>query len=242
MTATLVTSGIDQVLAEPAGHWGWAIRFRSGNVALHHQLYVNGRLADWTDTPQQRCFVIPQPAGVASIRVAAVEASARTTDLGEQLPPEERQPPWTYRPQVVRPADGRPGEVLEILSDHATGQLSDVPVASAEVSPAWVPRWAFGDDPFGQGGFGYDGVSAPGLGQGAFGAGLFGMGADLIDVEAELREEGTHEIVLRTRRSSAEVADRDPIYLQVAPPPAPPAGLTPLGYDQQAQQLQLEIN
>ena len=143
---------------------------------------------------------------------------------------------------MVRPANARPGEVLEILSDHATGQLSDAPVASAEISPAWVPAWAFGDDPFGQGGFGYDGVSAPGLGQGAFGGGLFGMEADLIDVEAELAEEGTHEIVLRTRRPSAEVADRDPIYLQVAPPPAPPGGLTPVSYDQQAQQLQLEIN
>ena len=242
MTTTLVTSGIDQVLAEPAGHWGWTIRFRSANAGLHHQLYVNGRLADWTDVLQQRCFAIPQPTGIASIRVAAVEASARTTDLGEQLPPEERQPSWAYRPRVVRPADRRPGEVLEILSDHATGQLSDVPVASAEVSPAWVARWAFGDDPFGQGGFGYDGVSAPGLGQGAFGAGLFGMGADLIEVEAALAEEGTQQIVLRTRRPSAEVADGDPLYLQVAPPPAPPAGLTPLDYDHQTQQLQLQIS
>lgn len=242
MTTTLITSGIDQVIAEPAGDWGWVIRFRSSNVALHHQLYVNGRLADWTDTPQQRYFVIPQPAAASSIRVAAVEPSARTTDLGEQLPVEECRPSWTYRPQVVRPVGAQRGEVLEVLSDHATGQLSDVPVASAEVSPAWLPRWAFGEDPFGQGGFGYDGSSALGLGRGAFGAGLFGMGADLIDVEAELWEEGTHEIVLRTRRPAGEVTDSDPTYLEVAPPPAPAQALTALGYDQQAQQLQLQIN
>ena len=242
MTAEFITSGIDQIIAEEASPWGWLIRFRSGNSGLHHQLYMNGRLTDWTESTGQRSFFCASPPASLSIWIAAVSAAHRMTDLSSLLPVEEASPPWIHRPQVVRRPSARAGEVLEILSDHTTGQVSDEPLASVEVWPVWVPRWAFGEDRFGQGGFGYDGSAAPGLGEGAFGAGMFGMDADLLDIEAELRESGTHKIVLRTRLPDGQVTDLDPVSIQAAALPAPPAGLTALSYNEQNQQLQLQIN
>ncbi len=242
MTTQLITSGIDQVVVEAISLWDWSIRFRSDNVGLHHQLYLNGRLADWTESSEQRDFFCASPPSSLSIRIAAVSAAHRTTDLSGLLPAEEILPAWIHRPQVVRRPSARAGAVLEILSDHTTGQVSDEPLASVEVWPVWVPRWAFGEDRFGRGGFGYDGSAAPGLGEGAFGAGMFGMDADLLDIEAELRESGTHRIVLRTRLPDGQVTDLDPVNVQAAALPAPPAGLTALSYDEQNQQLQLQIN
>lgn len=242
MTSELTTSGIDQVKAEPVPPWGWVVRFRSSNKCLQHQLYVNGQLADWTDTSDQRSFFCAETALPLEIRIAAVRASLRTTDMSQQLPVDEVCPSWIYRPQLMRPVAARRGEILEILSDHTTGQVSEVPLASAEIWPAWIPRWAFGEDSFGQGGFGYDGTGAPGLGGGAFGAGLFGMNADLIDLQVYLHEDGTHQIVLRTRQPDGQIADLAPVSVRVISQPDPPAGLRAISYSQESQQLELEIN
>ena len=181
MNSTLITTGIDQVSAQRNSHCGWTVRFRSSNVALHHQLYVNGRLEAWTDTPEQRTFLLDSPVSPLAVRIAAVPPVLRATDLAEQLTQDEREPTWTYRPAVVRSVANVVGDVVEILDDHTTGELSESPLASTETWPAWISRWAFGEDHFGEGGFGYDGVNAPGLGMGAFGAGEFGMDAGLID-------------------------------------------------------------
>jgi hypothetical protein len=242
MSATLITSGIDQAVAEPGANGGWCARFRSSNVGLHHQLYVNGRLADYADLPEERSFFLNSAAAPLAVRIAAVEAIHRAASLAEQLAPEEQNPSWTYRPRVPRSIANRPGEVLEVLGDHTTGELSATPLATAKIWPAWVPRWAFGEDPFGEGGFGYDGINAPGMGVGAFGAGLFGMDADLISVEAYLQEEGTHKLVLRTRGRDGLLADSPPEYVTVALPAAPASSLTAAAYDHQTTELTLQIS
>ena len=72
MTAELITSGIDQVVAEEIAPWGWSVRFRSSNVGLYHQLYLNGRLADWTHTPDQRSFFCNEGGSSLSVQIAAV--------------------------------------------------------------------------------------------------------------------------------------------------------------------------
>lgn len=241
MTATLITTGIDQVLAEPLPPGGWSIRFRSLNTGLHHQLYANGRLVDWTDIPTQRSFLLEDQVAPVAVRVAAVPADYREADLAEELPAEDRTPPWVHRARLVRSIASRPGDVVEILSDHATGQLSDTPLTDAEIWPAWAPRWAFGEDRFGEGGFGYDGAEAPGMGLGAFGAGPLGMGADLIDLAVPLQPEGTHQLVVRVRASDGQVTDSQTQYVDANPPPAPAPSLNVSAYDLQTQILTLEI-
>ena len=244
MTATLITTGIDYVIGEMGFDGVWLVRFRSTNAGLHHQLYINGRLSDWTDTPDHRRFFIDEPVvAPVSVCIAAVDAEYRMTDLSEQLPADDRDPSWVFRPQLVRSASGRSGDVVEVLGDHATGgDLSLAPLASADAWPVWIPRWQFGEDRFGQGGFGYDGNCAPGLGNGAFGAGMFGMNADLIALEAVLVEDGTHRIVLRSRAADGQVTDSDSIYIDADPPPDAAEGLTATNYNQQQKQLTLQIN
>jgi hypothetical protein len=242
MDPTLITTGIDQLIAQPGPNRGWIVRFRSSNEGLRHQLYVNGRLADYTDLPEQRSFCLHSPNTPLAIRIAAVDTMHRATDMAEQLPPEDRDPSWVYRPRVVRSVANRPGEVVEMLDDHTTGELSDTPLATRVIWPAWMPRWAFGEDPFGEGGFGYDGVNAPGMGLGAFAAGPFGMDADLIDLEASLSEEGVHKLVHRARSREGLVTDSTPQHVTAALPAAPARSLTAVTYDDQTTELMLQIN
>ncbi len=242
MSNALVTAGIDQLIAEPGPHDGWTIRFRSSNAGFHHQLYLNGRLGDWTDTPDQRSFFLDCPAETLSICIAAVSPLARSLELSEQLPPEQASPPWVYRPRIPRSTANGEGQILEILGDHGTGAISELPLAAGEMWPFWMPHWAFGQDAFGEGGFGYDGSSAPGLGEGAFGAGAFGFGADLMGLEAALDEEGTHQIVLRVRAPDGQVADSGPLLVESHPPGRPPRQLAAVAYDHQSQQLTLQIS
>ncbi len=244
MTDTLITTGIEYVIGEPGLDIGWVVRFGSTNTGLHHQLYINGRLACWTDSPSQRRFFLDAPVDApVSVVVAAVAEEYRTTDLSDQLPAGLRDPSWLFRPPIVRSADGRVGDEIEILGDHAGGgELSDTPLASVEVWPEWVPRWMFGEDTFGLGGFGYDGAGAPGMGAGAFGAGMFGMDADLISIEAVLAEVGTHRIVLRTRGADGQVTDSDSIYVAAEPPPNAAESLSATNYDHQQKLLTLRIN
>jgi len=242
MTATLITTGIDQVVAEPGPGSGWTVRFRSANAGLHHQLYVNGRLADWTDTPEQRRFLLEDPIAPLAVRVASVPASLEATDLGEQLPPGDYSPSWIHRIRVVRSISNSVGDVVEILGDHATGELSEAPLASTEIWPTWLLRWGFGEDGFGEGGFGYDGTEAPGMGAGAFGAGSFGMDTDLIALDVCLQEEGTHKIVVRTRSRDGQVMDAPVQYVSSALPPVLATGLAVNAYNSQTKQLTLQIS
>ena len=244
MTATLITTGIEYVIGEPLSGGGSIIRFGSANSDTYHQLYVNGRLMAWTDTPQQRFFHIDEPVDApVEVRIAVVDSADRTTDLGSQLPDGDREPSWVFRPVIPRPSSGRTGDVLEILGDGGSGgEISDTPLASTGVWPVWVPRWQFGEDGFGLGGFGYDGCYAPGLGNGAFGAGMFGLNADLIDIEAVLAQEGLHRLVLRLRGADGQIADSDSIYVASFPPPPSAGGLSATNYDHQQKQLTLQID
>ncbi len=244
MTATLITTGIEYVIGESRPSGGWTVRFRSANSDLHHQLYINGRLSAWTDTLGQRRFFFDEPIDApVSVCIAAVDGAYRSTDLSGQLPADDRNPAWVFRPPLVRSVSSRSGDIVEILGDHATGgDLSETPLGSADAWPVWVPRWQFGEDRFGAGGFGYDGTYAPGLGQGAFGAGMFGMNADLIDLEAVLAEDGTHRVVLRSRGADGQITDSDSMYIVADPPPDAAEGLTATDYNQQQKQLTLQIN
>jgi hypothetical protein len=208
----------------------WLVSFRSTNAGLCHQLYVNGRLAHWTADAAQRSFLVPAPAHAVQAVVAAVSPEDRAADLSAQLPADQRRPGWIFRTHVTRGVALRRGDVLEVLSDHASGgQLAPTPLLRAA---AWPAGLVHPDE----------GGAEPGCGRGAFGAGRFGHDADLIELSCPLAESGTHRIVIRTRRGDGQSSDASPIYFHAAPPAQPPRSLSAVGYDGQADTLTLQIN
>ncbi len=241
MSDEFTTDNITQLRAVPRGT-GWEIRFASGNAACCHQLYVNGRLADWTDTAAQRAFALDVIlGGPAEILVAAVAPALRRTDLSARLSDAQRNPAWVYRASVVRSHRHGRGDCAALLGDHATGQIDDCPLDRQELRPAWLDEWGLGAGPFGSGGFGYDAAAAPGL-RGAFGAGPFGIGAELLELSAALAEEGAHQLLVRTIAPDGRGADGEPVAFQAAPPPAPPAAVTITDYDAETQTVTIQIS
>ncbi len=242
MTAIFTTDNIDCLrsikLDAPRG---WKITFRSGNTGLHHQLYVNGCLSDFTDTPEQRRFLLPADSGPREIAITAVDAICRGVDMSDRLPATLNSPGWVYSTLVIRSIRHHIGERVSLHTDHATGQLDAHALMVREIWPACMPRWAWGESPFGDDGFGYGGIGAPGLGKGAFGAGSFGMDADIIPMKAVLKDEGDHQIVLRTIAQDGRSTDAETRNFTAAPPPEPPASLTATQYNAETHTLTLEI-
>jgi len=236
------TDNIDQVRAVPLDFPGrYAITFRSANSGMYHQLYVNGRLADWTEAIAQRRFILDAGSSPQQVVIAAVDAARCAVDMSSRLPSSLRQPSWLLRASYPLNCRHRPGDRLEVLGDHATGQMDPVPLLVRELQPRWTPQWAWGQSAFGVGGFGYDGIGAPGLGKGAFGAGLFGIGADVVIVELPLAQEGTHQIVLRAIAPDGRHNDEAAAELVVHPPPRAPQSIEITSYQPLTDSLTLQI-
>lgn len=239
---SITTDNIDRLCATQIDSPpGWEITFRSGNDELHHQVYVDGQLADWTDTVGQRSFILPPAAAPREIVIVAVPQSNRSVDNSNELPSQYSQPGWFYRTSLLNCPSHRTGTDLVVLGDHATGQLDEAPLLRRDIFPSSLPHWSWGDDAFGDGGFGYDGTGAPGLGIGAFAAGLFGIGARLLSVSVPLEEQGTHAVVLRTLTPDGQSDETDPEYIESSPPPSPPDALTATNYNNQTGTLTLSI-
>jgi hypothetical protein len=183
----------------------YLVGFVSPYESMHHQLYVNGRLDQWTDLPVQRQFVAVLPPAPVRLAVAAVAELSRRDDSSGDLP--GLMPPWVYRLRVAQTPAMAPDDQVELLDDHASGVLSPVPLDVAPAWPEYQVRWAFGQDIFGAGAFGFDGCEAAGMGCGAFGEGMFAFDSPLLELEALLEEEGTHRLVIRIRSADGKTRD-----------------------------------
>jgi len=240
MTA-FYTDNIDTLRATPLTNGsGWAITFRSSHVGYCHQLYVNGALVAWTDTPVGRRFVLDADYAPALIAIGAIAPASRTKDLSDQLPSGASTPSWIHEFRVLRELTHRAGDEVRILGDRATGEGATVSLGRVPLWPAWMPRWAFGEDPFGQGGFGYDGQRAAGL-RGLFGVGEFGFDLDAVSIPAPMPEEGTHELVPETIAADGQTAQGASITVEVTPPPRPVDALRVETYDVTSNTLTLNI-
>jgi len=199
MTAIFTTDEIDRLQSRKLDPpRGWEITFRSSNAGLQHQLYINGALADVSDTAEQRAFYLPDDACPREVAITAVQPLYRHADISNLLPFAVGKPGWVYSASVIRSIAHHAGDRIALHTDHTTGQLDSEPLLTRELWPAWAPRWVWGESLFGAGGFGFGGIGAPGMGKGALGAGMFGMDADLICIHAALSEPGEHQVVLRT--------------------------------------------
>lgn len=240
--SVLITDNIDRLqLCALRRPLGWRLTFRSGNDGKAHQLYVNGRLADVTDTTAQRFFEMSAQTWPMELVVVAIDLEFRFEDHYADLPEAVRHPAWVYRPAVLRHVRHQPGDRLAVYHDAAGGAVSDEAVLSREIWPAGVPHWGWGFSRFAQGGFGLDADYAPGFSGGPFGAGPMGVEVEPMDIALPLTSDGEHEIELRVvatdgRRSSA-VADSFTAH----PPPAPLQAITATSYNPENQILSITL-
>ena len=235
MTPDFTTDTIDRLRAEPLdAPRGWRVTFRSGQTAHCHQLYVNGRLADWTDEPKARGFVLSDADHPRELVVAAVDPAMRKQDFSDRLPEPIRRPGWVFE-TVLLPKPWRPGDTLALLGDGTTGELNPAPLLTLDARPPWSAGWGFGLSAFGDGGFGLgagaDGSSALGFGRGAFGAGPFGLDAHAPRLRAALSGEGEHRLVLRATAPGGDTAETELPTFTACPPPAPPSDVRADAYD-----------
>ncbi len=239
MTATLTTDNIDSLQAIELAAGGWTVTFASGNIALHHQLYVNAKLADFTDTLAQREFHLELADYPRQIVIAAVDRDHRTTDFSDLLG-QDGQTPWVYEVSLVRPSHSQTNRIA-LMGDHATGLFDDEPLMTLDLQPDWDDEWGFGTDSFGFGGAGYSGSTAPGAGKGAFGAGEFGIDAHLLTLSVALSEAGDHQLRLRVISKDGLYADGPITVFSSTPPPAVIPSITATSYDNQTETLTLQI-
>jgi hypothetical protein len=241
MSATFITDNIDRLSARPlGGDGGWEITFRSGNDGLCHQLYVNGRLADWTDTAEQRSFLLKTADAPCEIVIAAIDRDRRGQDMSEAHADSLARPGWVCVAYVPRTSRLGTYDRLALLGDHATGQIDPLPLVIRDAWPGWTERWPWGRGPFGLESPGMGGLRMPGLGMGAFGAGEFGMDADLVRLEVSLRQRGLHRLLIRTIAPDGGCADTEEFTFTATPPPQPPANLMATAYDPETDALTLE--
>jgi hypothetical protein len=240
MTASFILDGIDdlQVRSLPGG--GAEVTFRSDNAGLHHQLYVNGSLADWTEEPGERSFFLADLPQACRLVVVAVEASDRQTDFSSATGP-LAPPPWVVRVAVPCGAWRAPGERVALLGDHARGQIDPEPLATADAWPAWAGHLGWGKDAFGAAAFGLDSSAAPGFSGGPFGAGFFGLDGQVVHLSAALPQEGLHRLVVRRIQTDGRTSDGPEFAFLSTPPPAAPAGIEATAYDGAAGTLTLQL-
>lgn len=240
--SVLVTDNIDQLrlwaLRRPLG---WRLTFRSRNDGRMHQLYVNGRLADVTDTAAQRFFEVSAQTFPMELAVAAVAGEFRFEDHFSELPSGVAEPGWVYRPNVLRSVQHRPGDRLAVLHDAASGTMSDQAAVRREVWPAGIPHWGWGCGVLGRGGFGLDADLAPGFGGGLFGLGPMGVDVERMDLSLPLKNEGLHDVELCVMtaegKSSAAVEDTFTAH----PPPAPLEAITATNYNPDTHLLSISL-
>ncbi len=242
MTNNFTVENITHLRAAPLeGSGGWRISFASDNTGMYHQMYANGELVAHSDTIEQRDFLLDSEVCPCQIVITAVDEALRSIDISEYLPEAIKKPDWVYEALFVRSIKHPTGSKVALMGDHATGQFDSAPLYQREIWPRWAVRWGWGEDPFGRGGSGFDGTGAPGLGKGAFGAGLFGMNTDVMIIAVPLKEQGTHQLKLRTISQDNQQEEISLDSVTIWPPPQPPSSLEITAYDSETGTLTLQI-
>jgi hypothetical protein len=202
---------------------GWVVHFASSNADLCHQLYVNGRLEDFSEHAEQRELFCREQAAPAQLAVAAVEYNARGQDFSSELG--LSPPAWQFVRRVARSMSLRRGDRVELLWDEGSGTMQNAPVLSEEAWPAWMHRQAFGEEYFGQESFG--------------GSALDG---EPIVLAWLIGQSGTYRFLVRTRDTWGRCADSPPITFDAALPDEQDATLLASAFDQTSKTLTLSLS
>ena len=233
--STIYTDDIT-VSCQPCGPDAWQIDFTSPHTGLCHQLYANGRLADWTDTATTRRLVFHALAQAAQLQVAAVDPSDRTRELHILLPAAS-VPAWVFRTFVAPPAAAPADAVICLLTD--AGGV-DTLLAQRPAYPPNAPRMGMGLDAFGKSACGYGAGLGAGLGNGVFGLSPMGMDRVGQELTAALTTEGLQHVRVSIRWPGGMV-DLPAQSVLAMPPSTPPRAITVVDVDTRMHVLTVEI-
>ncbi len=244
MTPELHTDDIRLLSATPNGSPpGWLFEYETGHASRAHQLYVDGRLADWAQPGEPRTFFLPDTSRAARITVVAVDVPFMRRDLSRLLPPYAAAPTWTNGYLLTRAPTLRDGDQVAILAREQGSDPSADTVVDRQIAwPADRPRWAFGEDAFGRGAFGWGGSRAPGMGEAHFGAGPFGFDEAGLSLVADLQESGRYVLTPASLSIDGTIVRADPQTVDVELPPAPGGSLSVTDYDSQTRTITLSLS
>jgi hypothetical protein len=244
MTPELHTDNIRLLSAAPSGRPpGWLLEYQTDHASRAHQLYVDGRLADWSYPGESRAFFLPEASRAARVTVVAVDVRFMRRDLSRLLPPQAATPTWTNRYLLARAAALRDGDEVAILArEEGSDPSADSVVDRRAAWPADRPRWAFGEDAFGRGAFGWGGSQAPGMGMAHFGAGPFGFDEAGVSLVADMQESGRYVLTPASLAVDGTTVRAAPQTVEVNPPPAPGCSLTVTDYDPQTRTITLSLS
>jgi hypothetical protein len=184
------------------------------------QVYVNRRLYDVSPDPTCRWLWLNLAGyGFAEVQLLAVDPTQAWTNLAAVLQP-------------VTPPTGA-SVVVSLPRDQSWPADSWVEVQLDGQALGGGPLWDSGDSRggfgvlFGEGLFGFDDQPGAGFGLLAWGQGAFGTDQPDWAWHADQLPGGSHELQLRITDTPGRLVGtlQDPINLELAPAPAPPADL-----------------
>jgi hypothetical protein len=257
---SLISSGIDKVSAFdlPVGIWAdgqsaalprtCLVRWRSQWGDKLHQVYVNGRYAGATVDGEQRQIVVAVPNSFETpvrIEVFAVVAEDAQRDFGDEIESLGGQS-GRIRLSFLREQDLPAGSSAQIYFDKGTGSIdygSPVTDEPIRIWPAWQDKAGFGLSGFGEGDFGWDGAAAVGFGKGSFGRGWFGFDADTFEWVSGFLQAGVYKFGIKIiNEAGNESTASETGAITVIPLPRPAEDLNVASFDEQANELILNIS
>lgn len=254
-----VRSGIESVRAHelPSGirsdgrsvpmHGTALVKWRSNLHNLFYQVYVNGRLAGATIDSEQRQLVVPIPTSVESpVRIEVVGIRPEQSDIDfSSVLEQPKAVSGRVRIVLLRSQSLPMGATARVYFDNATGQIDyDSPLTDPPIRiwPAWQDKAGFAMAGFGLGDFGYDAAAAVGFGKGSFGYGQHGLDADTIEWICPHLQSGVYKFGVKiVDRSGNQSSATETESITVTPAPRPADGLRVSSFDNQTNQLLLEI-
>ena len=256
---SLISNGIESVRAFrlPSGVWVDGkypeaqrvalVKWRSAWSDKFHQIYVNGRYAGTTLDCHQRQIIIPVSTSLESpirIEVFAIEAENVGIDFSNELV-QSSDDSGRVKFTLLRSQTLPISATADVYYDNGTGEIDyDNPLNDSPIRiwPTWQDKAGFGMSGFELGDFGYNAGAAIGFGKGCFGHGHFGLDADTIEWISPRLTAGVYLFGVKVRDKSGHLSsssETEPIT--VTPAPKPVKKMRVASFDEQTNQLILEI-
>jgi len=223
------------------------VTWRSSQVGMFHQAYLNGRFAGATVDSEQRRLVVQAPGSFQSavrVTVIAVEPMDAHVDFAKELE-HAVVSSGRVRLTLLRSQTLPLGTTANIYGDNGTGQVDYTEPMNITPIPIWPcmqDKAGFGMAQLGMGDFGYDSAASIGFGKGALGHGQFGLDADAIEWISPMLPLGKYHFGVRiTDASGNEGPAGETALITVVPAAQPAIELDVTAFDQQTNELTLRI-
>jgi hypothetical protein len=223
------------------------VTWRSSQIGMLHQVYLNGRFGGVTCDVEQRRLVVQSPVVLQSavrVTVIAVAPADAYVDFADALE-QATVCSGRVRLTLLRSQTLPVGATADIYHDGGTGQIDYATAVDGAPIPIWPCRQdkaGFAVAQFGTGDFGYDSAAAIGFGKGALGLGQFGLDADFLEWISPSLPLGRYRFGVRITDAFGNAGPAfETDAVPVVPGAKPAAGLDVASFDPQTNQLTLTI-